>query len=148
MSSASGNVYSFTKKGKFDSSFGENGTLELNNGTRNSIEVQSDNKLLVESSLWLNYYKYFLARYKKPNEIGPNNIMKKDFSIENAIKIYPNPAVNIINISGLKNATGILIFTNAFGRIWKNIKINNLNTATANITDLPDGIYYIQLKLQ
>ena len=59
--------------------------------------------------------------------------------------IHPNPASDYINIhfSGIEKDPTIQIY-NTFGTVLKEVLISNNNTL--NISDLPNGIYFICLK--
>lgn len=63
--------------------------------------------------------------------------------VKNIIKIYPNPAFNFI---GLNKATGIssIIIYNLVGRKMK--KFMAQKGERYNISDLPRGMYLVQLR--
>jgi len=63
----------------------------------------------------------------------------------NAITIYPNPASEEIFIDGIpdKNITAE-IYTTEGRKVWENDKVKN--GQSLDITDVPAGIYYINLK--
>lgn len=61
--------------------------------------------------------------------------------------IYPNPAkyeVQIIN-SNLKNGDNIIIY-DIFGKIIRNITIENNRLPIINISDLSSGVYFVKLE--
>lgn len=59
------------------------------------------------------------------------------------VTIYPNPTNGFITIKDLKTATITVI--DILGKQMKNIEFVNVDIK-ANITDLPNGIYYIEIK--
>lgn len=64
---------------------------------------------------------------------------------EKSFRIYPNPSSNQISVdvNDRHKNRGLQIY-NSIGRLVKEISIDNSNTV--NISDLPRGVYYIQLK--
>ena len=77
----------------------------------------------------------------------PGTINCSDISVEDInskIKIYPNPANQIVNINSLNNIKDINIF-NVIGQ--KVLSFNNLNTDNyeINISSLIKGIYFIEV---
>ena len=63
-------------------------------------------------------------------------------SIEKAIKIYPNPAVNFIGLNKISGVNTIIIY-NLVGRKMKRFIAQK--GEKYNITDLPRGMYLVQL---
>lgn len=63
-----------------------------------------------------------------------------DFS---TVSVYPNPTSNLITISGLNNIEQITIH-NMLGQLVKNVK----NTNTVDISDLENGIYFLETNNQ
>ena len=81
-----------------------------------------------------------------------NNISKQvTFTVENTlgvesefieeIKIFPNPAINSVTISGLKSDSKVLIY-DILGKQVKNLSVQN---KVAFGLDLPSGIYLIKI---
>jgi hypothetical protein len=61
-----------------------------------------------------------------------------------SINIFPNPAENIIYLSGLSLGDSYSFqILNEFGQIWKEGQINN---SAINITSLPIGLYLLQIE--
>lgn len=64
------------------------------------------------------------------------------------VKVFPNPATNVINILGLHNSTkAAIVISDGYGNVilnytWK-IKNNALNIPIAN---LKSGIYLISIR--
>ncbi len=61
----------------------------------------------------------------------------------NAISLYPNPAVNSIVLSGLKNSSSYRII-NAMGQIVMQQKING-NSFSVDVAELKRGLYFIEI---
>lgn len=66
----------------------------------------------------------------------------KDLSLTSKIQIYPNPASDVLNISGLTNKAEIQLINNA-GQL---IKSEKLSGNSVNINALPTGSYIIIIK--
>lgn len=62
---------------------------------------------------------------------------------KNTIKIYPNPAINFIGLNEVAGVASIVVY-NLVGRKMKNF--NALKGEKYNISDLPKGMYLVQLK--
>ncbi|NJB81861.1 T9SS type A sorting domain-containing protein [Wenyingzhuangia aestuarii] len=56
------------------------------------------------------------------------------------VGVYPNPTTGIINISDISNIQGNIYIVNVLGQIVKTVKAAN----TITISDLPQGIYFLQ----
>ena len=63
-------------------------------------------------------------------------------TLEKAIKIYPNPAVNFIGLNKVSGVGSIIIY-NLVGRKMK--KFVALKDEKYDVTDLPRGMYLVQL---
>ncbi len=61
----------------------------------------------------------------------------------NEFKLYPNPSVNVLNISGVENIQDIIIL-GVGGKIVKHFYNSNQNNF--DISDLPSGYYIISFK--
>ncbi|WP_298319429.1 T9SS type A sorting domain-containing protein [uncultured Aquimarina sp.] len=68
------------------------------------------------------------------------SIIDFDFS---TVSVYPNPTSDLITISGLNNIEEITIH-NTLGQLVKNVK----NTNTVDISDLENGIYFLETNNQ
>jgi len=77
-------------------------------------------------------YKFFTGQENVPTDIESN--ITENFSI------YPNPATDIVNIVS-QNASELAIY-NATGKEVKRIRTNEGSTSI-NISDLPNGMYFI-----
>ena len=77
-------------------------------------------------------YKFFTGQENVPTDIESN--VAENFSI------YPNPATDIVNIKSDSNAE--LAIFNATGKEVKRIRTNEGSTSI-NISDLPNGMYFI-----
>jgi hypothetical protein len=58
--------------------------------------------------------------------------------------IYPNPAVNDLNISSENYLNGKFRIFDPFGKIINETAVSDLNEIKINVTDLPKGIYFIE----
>lgn len=64
-----------------------------------------------------------------------------DNKVENRARIYPNPANDVLNISGAENNNVLEVF-NALGKSCLRVK----NRSQINIGGLPKGTYYIKIS--
>ncbi|NIJ45186.1 hypothetical protein FHR24_001625 [Wenyingzhuangia heitensis] len=60
------------------------------------------------------------------------------------VTVYPNPTTGEINISDISKINGDIIISNVLGQVVKTVKAAN----TINISDLPQGIYFLQTRNQ
>ena len=65
---------------------------------------------------------------------------------EQEIIIYPNPVSNIIHIKSRKVIKNIMIY-NSLGQTVKKIAMVNKNVKDIDISDLPKGAYFINIKI-
>ncbi len=77
-------------------------------------------------------YKFFTGQENVPTSIESN--VAENFSI------YPNPATNIVNVITDRNAE--LSIFNVTGKEVKHISANG-NTTSIDISELPNGLYFI-----
>jgi hypothetical protein len=71
------------------------------------------------------------------------NLVEPDKKAQNDIKIYPNPANNILNIESDLIFSAISI-TDVFGKLI----FETTNIKTVNISGFPKGIYFIKFKVK
>ena len=93
-----------------------------------------------------------LSKFFKGNSLsGTPAIYKKE---TNQLKIYPNPANNLLTIISEKSLINIISITDAQGRIVSEMTKNqfaNLNytfTSTIDISSLTSGIYFLNIKTE
>ena len=69
---------------------------------------------------------------------------------ENALAtvlIYPNPATDVLNISGLEGAGTITVF-NTFGQETMTVPFNNSERMKLNLSELVSGVYFVQIRTE
>jgi len=71
--------------------------------------------------------------------IASNNIKEN-----RSITVYPNPSKGDITVSTTKDMD--LLIINTVGQVIKNISVSTANDHTILISDLPNGVYFIQEK--
>lgn len=72
----------------------------------------------------------------------------KQIGDNNSLTIFPNPANNVINISGLAKQKQIISITNVLGKCVKLIETNNTNELSIDVKDLTTGMYFINYNNQ
>lgn len=75
--------------------------------------------------------------------IIPNTLNTKEFeSNKFDIKLYPNPASNLVEVSSKENIEQLSLF-NLSGQLVKEVE----NSKTIDISELPEGIYILKLSI-
>jgi len=62
------------------------------------------------------------------------------------IKVYPNPAKDIINVEGILPIESISIYTTGYRKIKNLIFNDGMNNRQISIEDLKSGLYFIEIK--
>ena len=75
--------------------------------------------------------------------IGQSQQNNKTIAVQKIVKIYPNPAFNFIGLNNIADISSIIIY-NLVGRKMK--KFIPQKGERYDITDLPRGMYLVQLK--
>ncbi len=65
---------------------------------------------------------------------------------EDAVQIYPNPAIDVVNISSKFNMVSVSIY-NITGQLMESIKLNDISYQI-NTSDFPTGIYSIKIETE
>lgn len=74
-----------------------------------------------------------------------DTLSENDFTLENTVSIYPNPAINNeVTISSEKELKSIVLF-NINGQIIQEIKNPTRVDNTYKVTNLPSGFYLVQM---
>lgn len=92
-----------------------------------------------------NYY-----RLKQENVDGKSSfsqVREVNFSSDHTIGIYPNPAKDILYLSGLNGGETVMVY-NIAGLLLKTGKINNAGTSALSLNGLPAGLYYLKIMTQ
>ena len=94
-------------------------------------------------------YEYYVTAIVDGLESDPSNIVSMlitamDDVAGNATRIYPNPASDMINIT----ADATILNVNIYNQAGQLVKSQNVNAKSFNqdISELPKGLYMIQLK--
>gem|GEM_PF-4782723 len=117
------------------------------NGTtlNNKAYTYTDEKAFAEQSVL--YYRLRQVDYNGKFEYSPIVALSATpTTVTNTVNIYPVPATDAINISGL-SSIGIASVTlvDAQGRVVSTQAVNSANTLRIDLTIVPAGIYYIRL---
>ncbi len=75
---------------------------------------------------------------EEPEEVGT--------SVIDLFKVYPNPASDYIYITSEINGEAEVNIFDMTGRCVKNTHINDMNNATINISDIEEGIYFVNIN--
>ena len=85
-------------------------------------------------------YKYIFY-YKLYDQSQSNTLLANS----NFIKVYPNPFINVLNVSSDKQVNGVLEIISIDGRLLMTKNINN-KKSTIVIPGLKSGIYLVNIK--
>ena len=143
--------------GLTDSSFGVNGQQIILSNVDSGEGIfdaglRYDGKLIlgcekhVENDSEL-YVHRILRCFKSVSE----TLMKKDslraVSFGSQLRVYPNPASNIIYLNGLPGISSTVVISDVSGRIVYSKRVSGGN-ASLNISTLLPGVYYLKDNLQ
>ncbi len=70
----------------------------------------------------------------------------ENFTSINDIKVFPNPTVDIVNISFAEKDDFEISISNSFGQLISKTKYYRVNSLTLNLKNFIDGIYFILIK--
>ena len=108
-----------------------------------SIKITIVKKLLIITAIIVLGLQCAVAQSENQNETVPTTETKNQ-----KVKVFPNPATNVVNILGLQNSSRAAIsITDTYGTLvlqhrWE-IKNNALNIP---ITSLNSGIYIVTIR--
>lgn len=97
---------------------------------------------------------YAIAQGKNRNEEW-GEITKIEFTTigdglvefaNSTFKVYPNPASDYINITSEISGEAEVNIFDMTGRCVKNTRINDINNATINISDIEKGVYFVNIN--
>jgi uncharacterized delta-60 repeat protein len=129
--------------GTIDDTFGLNGKVvtDISNGHNDvafSVKEQNDGKLVVSGiSKSSDYYNIAVAKY------NGQKVPIQDYTEEKKIQIFPNPAFDKIEITGLNN--NFIEIINTQGQIVKKIYASDSKTKI-DISKLSSGFYTVLIK--
>ena len=70
----------------------------------------------------------------------------QEMKVKSSISVYPNPATNFINVTGLDVAVNNkLVIKNIQGNTMREVNVNTGSSCLINIETLPRGTYFITL---
>ncbi len=106
------------------------------NGTFNST-VDFDPGLAVSNLTSAGGTDIFIMKLKQVGGTGIGGIN------ENTIALYPNPAKNLLHISGIEKGNTSFTITDIQGR---QVLLGAINESAINISELRNGLYFLELK--
>jgi len=102
-------------------------------------DVFLDYLCYIDSAFGTKQFTELPCFYYNPTEVDKNSFLKSH------IEVFPNPCSNLLSIKGLSSGTHALaILTDFTGRDLKKIFVSE--KAELNMSDLPRGIYLLQIK--
>ena len=78
--------------------------------------------------------------------IDPTKVGIEENELANVL-VYPNPATDLVNISGLEGRGTITVF-NAVGQETMTVLFNNSDRMKLNLSDLVTGVYFVQIRTE
>ena len=140
-------VARFTKNGKIDNSFNNNGYVAVDLGSNQfayALTIQANGKIVAAGTANGNFV---VARFnnnaQSENLIADNTSLLSADNLTSKIKLFPNPVKDVLHITGIKSQATISIL-NAAGKLVKQSTANQ--TSEINIKQLPSGIYYLHVE--
>ena len=114
-------------------------------GDGNSLTKQSYNTIDEKPFKGISYYR--LKQIDKSGEFKYAAIVSVEFKNETAINLFPNPAINKLNIKASESYTNATIkIINTIGvEVKQNAKLSSYN-GTIDISDLVSGIYFVIIE--
>lgn len=76
--------------------------------------------------------------------MGATPLGQESFTIKNAVKIFPNPSSNIVNVDSPLAIIGEIEIYNSLGQLALSKKVNELSSVL-NIDHLVQGIYFVKI---
>lgn len=118
---------------------------DVSGSTTNTLTVSGNNMMMV------NGYLFRVILGSSPCEdvisdeaLATVTLSAHDFSVDNRIKIYPNPFLNEVIITFQDSAAAELKVLDINGRLLKNQKLTAAQN-TIDMDDLPSGLYLFQI---
>jgi hypothetical protein len=118
---------------------------DVSGSTTNTLTVSGNNMMMV------NGYLFRVILGSSPCEdvisdeaLATVTLSAHDFSVDNGIKIYPNPFLNEVIITFQDSAAAELKVLDINGRLLKNQKLTAAQN-TIDMNDLPSGLYLFQI---
>lgn len=139
----------FTKDGKKDKSFGENGTVHFPRylyeyygyGNKFPIVIQPDGKILTGTN---DHEKLIIFRLLNDQNVQLVDIDNQVIPEERSINIYPNPVTEKLFLKGLKDATANIKIMDMQGNVFINKKLN-IHETSIDVRNLKAGQYMISI---
>lgn len=98
----------------------------------------------VTPSQGINYYR--LKQVDKDGKFSYSQIVNVVFDNNNMFVVYPNPAVNVLNIKGMNAAKDYhLIIHDAKGNAIAETNVHNNSAYAWNIENISSGFYYLEI---
>lgn len=146
-------VARFNSDGTTDTTFGTNGQMSFPiHGYEESaldVKTQSDGKIVLCGTTKIANFdrSYVVARLTPNSTLSSNEINIQDAQVE----LYPNPARETINISGLKNYFSgeklTAVFSTIDGKELKTLElVNSMDHINVVLNDFSSGIYILKIS--
>ena len=147
----------YNKNGSLDNTFNSGGLVFTDFGSPNDdatgAAIQSDGKIVLAGFTTASGgdYDFAIARYHGDVAftIAPEDEQQRENAIRSdafsAIRIYPNPASDIIHIEGLNtSSSAIIIITDVAGNILQQQNVF-ATPPSINVSALKPGLYYLSV---
>ncbi|XZF14587.1 T9SS type A sorting domain-containing protein [Chitinophagaceae bacterium MMS25-I14] len=92
----------------------------------------------------INYYR--LKQENTDGQTSFSQVRPLNFSDHNGINIYPNPAKDMLYVSGMNGGETVTVY-NTVGQLLKTVSINNAGTSLLSLRGLLPGIYYVRISI-
>ena len=114
------------------------GTVEGNRNSFNVIEYSYIDATIAEAYN-LVYYRLNQVDYDGKNALS--DVRTVNFKNVNALKVWPIPAKNIVNISSDNRIENISMYNNT----GKEVEVIEKGNGILDVTNYPSGIYFVEI---
>ncbi len=137
----------YNSDGQLFKGFGSNGVFRSNFSFGNSFSsfALQGNKLLASGWGTVNTSSDMItARYTRSLHSLLSDDQAGSIAIKTNISVYPNPANNIIYVSGLRdNVYSRISITNERGQVFAQHKLTGKNVQQLSVSSIKTGVYYL-----
>jgi hypothetical protein len=142
--SNNGNTYSVDALFSYSTDNGATWSDVFDTMTNNDIVTQNGGNIIFRVA---NYFEGNMGTYLLNVGINRQTLSTQDFDTDNQIKVYPNPAIDIVNInlSAFTNEVSDIIINNIQGQVISKVKVQNESLVQIPLKNLAPGIYFVQI---
>lgn len=143
------NIYTITRKDNVPTLTFQY-TIECNRGTVDQIQFDRANNIYLSSrnafQVWSLPTEHNVGVTPAPKTIMVNqSSVEENEVVANEVKVYPNPAVEVVYVDATEEIENIAIFNVAGAAVNAEVSING-NNATIEVAGLASGVYFVKIN--